>query len=153
VSSLGGIASRANGLWMTQIARNPTDEVDGFFKGKRYLIHDCDSLYIREFLKMLEGTRSRLGEVAARSPKSERLFRQVRSNDKRKLSGATDLVGEDALRTAVFEFLAHYHGERNHQGLGNRLIMPSTATVETNGSVQRKQRLGGLLNYYHRAAA
>src|SRR5437867_4312047 len=37
---IGGIASRANGLWMAQIARNLTDGVDGFFKGKRYLIHD-----------------------------------------------------------------------------------------------------------------
>ena len=42
---IAGIASRANGLWMTQIARNLTDEVDGFFKGKRYLIHDRDPLY------------------------------------------------------------------------------------------------------------
>ena len=48
-----GIASKANGLWMAQIARNPTDEVDGFFKGKRYLIHDRDPLYTQEFLSML----------------------------------------------------------------------------------------------------
>src|SRR5215470_16470027 len=50
---IGGIASRANGLWMTQIARNLTDDVDGFFKGKRYLIHDRDPLYTKEFLSML----------------------------------------------------------------------------------------------------
>jgi hypothetical protein len=42
---LGGIASVANGLWMAQIAPNLTDDVDGFFKGKRYLIHDRDPLY------------------------------------------------------------------------------------------------------------
>jgi putative transposase len=48
-----GIASRANGLWMMQIARNLTDDVDGFFKGKRYLIHDRDPLYTKEFLSML----------------------------------------------------------------------------------------------------
>src|SRR5215469_3063437 len=47
---IGGIASRANGLWMTQIARNLTDDVDGFFKGKRYLIYDRDPLYTQEFL-------------------------------------------------------------------------------------------------------
>jgi putative transposase len=46
-----------------------------------------------------------------------------------------------------------YHLERNHQGLGNRLIVPPTATVKTVGPVQRRQRLGGMLNYYHRAAA
>jgi len=39
---IGGIARNANGLWMAQIARNITDDVEGFFKGKRYLIHDRD---------------------------------------------------------------------------------------------------------------
>ncbi len=50
---IAGIASKANGLWMTQIARNLTDGVDGFFKGKRYLIHDRDPLYTWEFLSVL----------------------------------------------------------------------------------------------------
>src|SRR5262249_53883443 len=57
---IGGIASKANGLWMTRISCNLTDEVDGFFKGKRYLIHDRDPLYTCEFLSMLveEGIES-----------------------------------------------------------------------------------------------
>jgi hypothetical protein len=50
---VGGIASKANGLWMIQVARNLTDGVDGFFKGKRYLIHDRDPLYTQQFLNML----------------------------------------------------------------------------------------------------
>src|SRR5882672_11835589 len=50
---LGGIASVANGLWMEQIARNLTDDVDGFFNKKRYLIHDRDPLYTRLFLTLL----------------------------------------------------------------------------------------------------
>jgi len=41
---VGGIASSANGLWMVQVARDLTDAVDGFFTGKRYLIHDRDPL-------------------------------------------------------------------------------------------------------------
>jgi hypothetical protein len=47
---VSGIASGASGLWMSQIARNLTDAVDGFFTGKRYLIHDRDPLYTKEFL-------------------------------------------------------------------------------------------------------
>ncbi len=60
--------------------------------------------------------------------------------------------GEDALRQAVQEFVAHYHLERNHQGLGNRLIVP-IAAMDTTGTIERRQRLGGLLNYYFRKAA
>src|SRR5215471_8357967 len=50
---IAGVARKANGLWMAQIARNLTDKVDGFFRGKRYLIHDRDPLYTQEFLTML----------------------------------------------------------------------------------------------------
>src|SRR5437762_4426241 len=50
---IGGIANKPDGLWMSQIARNLTDAVDGFFLGKRYLIHDRDPLYTQEFLSML----------------------------------------------------------------------------------------------------
>jgi transposase InsO family protein len=59
--------------------------------------------------------------------------------------------GERHLRRAIAEFVAHYHWERNHQGLGNELIecVPAEGRV---GRVRRRQRLGGLLNYYARAA-
>jgi hypothetical protein len=50
---IAGIASNANGLWMSQIGRNLTDSVDGLLKGKRYLIHDRDPLFTTEFLKVL----------------------------------------------------------------------------------------------------
>src|SRR2546425_5499323 len=50
---VGGIANKPNGLWMGQMARNLTDAVDGFFRGKRYLIHDRDPLYTCELLSIL----------------------------------------------------------------------------------------------------
>ena len=60
--------------------------------------------------------------------------------------------GEDALRKAVHQFVAHYHLERNHQGLGNRLIVP-IAAIHTTGTIERRQRMGGRLNYYFRETA
>jgi len=60
--------------------------------------------------------------------------------------------GEDSLRNAIREFVAHYHLERNHQGLDNRLIILNKAPVAKNGTVQTYRRLGGLLNYYREAA-
>jgi len=57
-----------------------------------------------------------------------------------------------SLRTAIYEYLAHYHAERNHQGLDNRLIIPN-AEEKSDGVVHRKQRLGGTLSFYHRNAA
>jgi len=55
------------------------------------------------------------------------------------------------LRRAIHEYVAHYHYERNHQGLDNELIV-AVASSRRAGTVRRAQRLGGLLNFYHRAA-
>jgi hypothetical protein len=61
--------------------------------------------------------------------------------------------GEESLRTAIQNSVAHYHSERNHQGLANQLISPEPGHLSNTGEVQRGQRLGGMLNYYYRAAA
>ena len=150
---VGGITRVANGLWMTQIARNLTDAVDGFFIGKRYLIHDRDPLYTRDFLNMLAEAGVQSVKLPPRSPNlnayAERFVRTIKESCLERMI----FFGETSLRKAIAEFVAHYHLERNHQGLGNRLIVPIEATGETAETVQRRQRLGGMLNYYYREAA
>ncbi|MBL9171379.1 MAG: hypothetical protein JNN07_26840 [Verrucomicrobiales bacterium] len=63
------------------------------------------------------------------------------------------LFGESSLRKAVSQFVEHYHEERNHQGFENKLIRPEFAKFPAEGSVHRRNRLGGLLIYYYRTAA
>ena len=63
------------------------------------------------------------------------------------------LFGEPSLRQAVGQFLEHYHTERNHQGLGNRLIDVGAEVGLRAGDVHGRERLGGLLRYYYRPAA
>lgn len=62
-------------------------------------------------------------------------------------------IGHDMVRRALREYVAHYHQERNHQGLGNQLIAPVVAFPSPKGPVVRRQRLGGTLDYYERYAA
>ena len=57
------------------------------------------------------------------------------------------------LRRAIGEYLEHYHGERNQQGLDNVLLNRTPTPANENGRVLRRERLGGVLNYYHRNAA
>jgi hypothetical protein len=61
--------------------------------------------------------------------------------------------GEKSLRRAVTAFLEHYHAERNHQGLDNQLIEPGSEVGQGAGKIECRERLGGLLKYYHRNAA
>jgi putative transposase len=63
------------------------------------------------------------------------------------------VIGEAALRMVIQSYLAHYHHERNHQGLGNQLIVPEPGMEHQHGLVVRRERLGGLLSYYHREVA
>ena len=64
------------------------------------------------------------------------------------------LFGETSLRRVVSDFLEHYHLERNHQGKDNLLLFPVSGACELRpgGVIRCRERLGGLLNYYSRAA-
>ena len=61
--------------------------------------------------------------------------------------------GQLSLERALKEFVAHYHGERNHQGLANRIIDPGDEVGQTVGEIHCRKRLGGMLRYYQREAA
>ncbi len=65
---------------------------------------------------------------------------------------ATSAFGEAHLRHLVGEFVAHYNGERYHQGLGGKLVVPGNDNGEV-GAIKTRSRLGGSLNFYHREAA
>jgi len=60
--------------------------------------------------------------------------------------------GEGSLRSALKSYVLHYHSERNHQGLENKLIDPGSEVGSVAGKIECRERLGGLLRYYHRAA-
>ena len=79
---------------------------------------------------------------------AERFVRSV----KEECLGRIVPLGEWHLRKALQEFAMHYHRERNHQGLANELIDRPPAQ-RTTGPVRRRQRVGGILNYYYRSAA
>ncbi len=65
------------------------------------------------------------------------------------------LFGEGSLRRALDQYLEHYHHERNHQGKGNDLLDPRPAdrVGQSTGAIDRRKRLGGLLNSYEKRAA
>jgi transposase InsO family protein len=144
---IAGIAAVGNGLWMSQIGRNLTDAVDGILIGKRYLIHDRDPLFTTEFLNLLGETGVKSVRLPPRSPNlnahAERFVRTIKESCLERMI----LFGEESLRTAIDNFVAHYHTERNQQGLGNRLILPQAEHVGAAGPIQRRRRLGGMLNY------
>jgi Integrase core domain len=81
------------------------------------------------------------------TPNAERFVRSIKEECLERLIP----IGEWHVRRAVTEYVEHYHAERNHQGLDNRLI-PGPPVINMTSRVRRRPRLGGLLNFYERAA-
>ena len=150
---IAGIATKAHGIWMDQVARNLCDAGQGFLTGKRYLIHDRDPLFTAEFLETLAASGVKSVKLPPRSPNlnphAERFVRTIKESCLDRMI----MFGEGSLRKATHEFVEHYHRERNHQGLSNRLIIPEPSPAGAPGAIRRRQRLGGMLNYYYRQAA
>jgi len=150
---IAGIVAEPHGRWMKQVARNLSDGLDGFPAGCRYLIHDRSSLFTPEFKMILESVGIQTVRLPAHSPNlnayAERFVRTI----KEECLDRMILLGEGSLRRAVSEFVVHYHSERNHQGLGNTIIRPEFPAFPSAGEVRCRERLGGMLRYYYRAAA
>jgi hypothetical protein len=150
---VAGLTVHPNERWMQQMARNVTMERWGFLYNCRYLIHDRDTKYTQSFRAIIAAGHLSSLPLPAHSPNlnaySERWVRSVKEECLSKLI----LFGERSLRRALDQYLAHFHAERNHQGKSNVLLFPRTIAGSRDQPVQYRERLDGLLRYYHREAA
>ena len=126
----------------------------GFLESSRYLIHDRDTKFTDLFRAIVKSGHVKPLKLPARSPNlnayAERWVKSVKDECLSKLI----LFGELSLKRALRDYLIHYHVERNHQGKDNVLLFPTTKAINrVDGSIGCKERLGGLLKYYHRDAA
>jgi len=150
---IAGMTPNPDGLFMTQIARNLTDCQDGFLRGKWILLRDRDKKYTGKFDSILRDAGIEPKPLPARSPNLNACAERFVLTLKSECLDRMIFLGEASLRHALSEFMEHYHAERNHQSLDNGLIQPSNHMGSSDGTVQRRQRLGGMLNYYYRLAA
>jgi hypothetical protein len=152
---VAGITPYPNETWMKQIARNVTMEQWGFLESCRYLIHDRDTKFTESFRAIVKSSDVEPLKLPARSPNlnayAERWVRSVKDETLSKVI----LFGEASLRRTLREYVTYYHEEPNHQGKGNVLLFPLNCSSAPNsdGSVRCRERLGGLLKFYHRKAA
>jgi transposase InsO family protein len=146
-----GCTPHPDDAFMQQVARHLTDPIDGVLVGPRLLICDRDRKWSAAVRQLLETSGVRVVQTPFRAPNcnahAERFVRSIKEECLDRLIP----LGERHLRHALAEFVIHYHRERNHQGLGNDLI-EGASSARSGDTIRRRQRLGGLLSYYHRAA-
>lgn len=148
-----GCTPNPDEAWMKQIARNLTDVEDGFLKGKRYLLIDRDGKFSPAFREILTNEGVNAVILPPKSPNLNAHLERFHRSLKAECLERMIFFGEMWLRKAVTQFLEHYHAERNHQGLANRILVPGEEVGRSCGGIQCRERLGGLLRYYYRKAA
>ena len=150
---IAGVTANPDSAWVRQMGRNLTDPQDGFLRNSTHILVDRDTKFspFRDFLE----TSAEI-ETILLPPKSPNCNAQLERFMLSLTSEALERMiffGEASLRNALAEFTAHYHTERNHQGLDNNLIDAGNEVGRSTGTIDCRERLGGLLRYYHRRAA
>jgi putative transposase len=148
---VAGMTPYPDQRWMVQMARNVTMADQGFLQPGQYLIHDRDGKFCPAFQRIIDAVGVQRVVLPPRSPNlnayAERWVRSVKDEVLSRLI----LLSEHSLRHALTQYEGHYHTERPHQGKDNAILLPAAAPEgEHEGPVRCRERLGGLLKYYHR---
>ena len=149
---LAGCTRNPTGAWVTQQARNLS--FTGLFERVRFLVHDRDSKFAASFDEVFRSEGIKVIHTPIRAHQAnayaERFVRTVRAECLDWLL----ILGRRHLETVLRVYTAHYNRERPHRGLA--LLTPETRAavgLPTTEKIDRRDRLGGLIHEYHRAAA
>jgi hypothetical protein len=138
-------------LFMRQVGRTLTADDEGLLVGLRVLICDRDAKWSPDIRTRLHEAGLHVVQTPFQARNANAYAERFVRSIKEECLDRIIPIGQRHFRRAVHEFVEHYHRERNHQGLSNALI-EGPARLDAVGRIRRRSRLGGLLNYYERAA-
>ena len=145
---LGGIAHSPDSNWTTQVARDMCDMWDGFLLGKKYLIHDRDSLFNRRFDSIFESIGITIKRLPPFCPmmnaRCENFIRALKTECLDKIIFTT----REQIRFATLSFLEYWNHYRPHEGIGGNMILPYPQ--DATGDIVEVPFLGGLFHGYKR---
>jgi transposase InsO family protein len=148
---IGGSTPYPGDMFMRQAGRSVTAVEDGLLRDHRVLVCDRDRTWSAEVRRLLNEAGLRMVQTPLQAPNANAYAERFVRSIKEECLDRMIPIGERHFRRAIREFVDHYHHERNHQALGNALI-DGVDHRQTRGRIRRRPRLGGLLNYYERAA-
>jgi putative transposase len=144
-----GLTTNPDEAWLLQIARNVTDAEKGFLRGKRYILMDSDTKFSEVFRNTLEDAGAAPVRLPPRSPNLNSHIERFLRSLKEECLAHIIFFGEKSLHAATVTYLEHFHAERNHQGMDNRLLIAGSEVGQMTGEIKCRERLGGLLQYYY----
>jgi putative transposase len=122
--------------------------------GCRYFLYDRDSKFSAGFCEILRTSGIQPLALPPRSPNLNAHLETWNRSIEEECLAKLILFGEPALRHALTHYVQRYHEERNHQGKDNLILFPAAADRigRAAGKIQTRERLGGMLKFYHREA-
>ena len=148
-----GCTTSPDDAWMKNMAKGLTCFDDSFFRGTRYVLMDRDTKFSEGFREILKLEGIEPVRLPPRSPNLNAHLERFMRSIKDECLDRMIFFGDKSLRNAVRQYLEHYHTERNHQGIANKIIDPEPDGGQIAGTIECRERLGGMLRYYHRQAA
>jgi putative transposase len=145
-----GCTTNPSGAWVLQQARNLgfTDVIERM----RFLIHDRDSKFTAAFDEVFR-SEGKVIHTPVHAPQAnayaERFVRTVRNECLDWLL----ILGRRHLEHVLRIYVQHYNRERPHRGLALTQPEPPEIKPSPGGDVHRRDRLGGIVHEYYRAAA
>ena len=150
--TIAGITANPDGNFMAQVARNVTDQVDGFLRDKKYLILDNDALFTKQFVRILKDAGTKVVHAAIQAPDMNAIAERFVGSVKRECLSKLILFGDCHLQRVLSNYADHYNQDRPHQSLDNNPIQPRPGDPPTEGEIVVDERLGGMLRSYRRSA-
>ena len=134
-----------------QVVRTLTAAGEGMLVQHRVLICDRDMKWSAPVRTRLRDAGIRVVQTPYQAPNANAYAERFVRSIKDECLSRVIPFGERHFRRTMAEYVEHYHRERNHQGIENTLIV-GVPVISIVGRIRRRPRLGGLLNYYERAA-
>ncbi len=123
-----------------------------FLARSKYLLHDPDSKFCRAFRIVLKEGGVQAPALPPRSPNLNAFAERWIRSAKEECLDRLIFFGAGSLTRALDKYVEHHQHERNHQGRENLILFPSPGDRigAGDGAILRRERLGGLLSFYHR---
>ena len=149
-----GVTAHPTGAWLTQQARNLLMDLDDAGRRFRFLIRDRDAKFTTAFDAVFTAIDVRIIKTPVRAPRANAIAERFVGSIRRELLDRTLIINQRHAATVLDEYQHHYNSHRPHRALGQAAPLrplPQPTTNDPN-TVQRRDRLGGLLHEYQQVA-
>jgi putative transposase len=149
-----GVTAHPTGAWLTQLARNLLMDLEDVGRRFRFLIRDRDAKFSTAFDAVFTASDIRIIQTPVRAPRANGIAERFVGSVRRELLDRILITNQRHAAAVLTEYAEHYNRHRPHRALGQAAPLrplPQRTTIETN-TVQRHDRLGGLLHEYQQVA-